>query len=166
MLLVALFACNSEPTERKIDQSRESSIARETKQVPEKKESDKQTEDIKFAPYDLTEWPLNWTRLTKTDSTAIIFESCDGGNMLITVNPIDSLILFHGQQEDITYQYLESRISTDSTIHFIFGEDRIKDSFSFSWIWINKDEGVGIWDLSPYCLGNEQHEYNFVSKAQ
>lgn len=65
--------------------------------------------------FDMKSLPTEWIKLTKTDTGFIIFNSCDAGNLLMTItNKNNKVGLFmHGQQEDYTFEILKA-IQTDS----------------------------------------------------
>ncbi len=81
---------------------------------------------------------------------------------MITLNPYDSTILFHGQQEDIKYEFVRSGISEDNKIHFVIDESN--DIKSFTITWNNQNPELAKWDLTNYYLGDKLHEGLFVSQ--
>jgi hypothetical protein len=171
LISVVFYSCDqktkssTEITETEVSAiSQRSSISNEFAPTTQSEIKDQEPsgEDFTLHPFDITQLPNNWIRLTETDTVTIIYYSCDGGNMLITLNPEDSSILFHGQQEDIKYEYTRFGISEDSVIHFIVQESNDLNTFALTRI--EGKPGITKWDLTNYYLGNELHEELFVSK--
>jgi hypothetical protein len=168
VLILIFYSCDSATSDasgqKRIDKAPKQSEELTPQLATQKEKTEDQPMAVALTPIDLSLWPLDWVRLTETDSSTIIFESCDGGNMIITVDPTDSTLLFHGQQEDITYVFIEAGLASDSTLHFIFGKDKKQDVFTFQWI--DKERGIGLWELRPYYLDLESHQVQFVSKQK
>ncbi|MEM6736896.1 MAG: hypothetical protein AAF620_12605 [Bacteroidota bacterium] len=119
------------------------------------KNQQQQVQDT-LQPIDLSSLPTDWIRLTETDSSYIIFESCDGGNKLLTINPEDSIILAHGQQQDLPYKFNEVGIAPSSTIYFkIEGNSNMAP---FSLKWIDKDNKTAIWTTGHNPLSGPINE--------
>lgn len=81
----------------------------------------KRVEQTKLESFDISALPLNWVRLTRTDSSTIIYNTCDGGNKLLKIQPRDSSFLLHDQQEDLAYKYETFGIAY-GVVHFVITE--------------------------------------------
>lgn len=100
--------------------------------------------------FDLDTLPQKWVALTKTDTGLIIYNSCDGGNRLISIlkNKSNYGLLLHGQQED--YEYIIEKVFKQSKDTILI-ETKWKDSEEkevFKFIWSNKEKGLGVWTYS------------------
>lgn len=91
---------------------------------------------------DLNEFPKEWIRLTEKDGEMIIFNSCDAGNLHLSIDK-DNLLL-HGQQEDSELTILKSTTLNDTAILQCKwnNSDEIQN---FKFIWVKKEEGIGQW---------------------
>ena len=60
--------------------------------------------------FDLSTIPKEWVRLTEKNGEYIVYNSCDSGNLLLTIIKKGEKfgLLLHGQQEDYQYEILES----------------------------------------------------------
>jgi hypothetical protein len=94
--------------------------------------------------FDLNSFPNKWVRLTEIDGKLVVFNSCDAGNLLlsITKNKKYFRLLLHGQQEDYNFEILETTQLNDT----VFINTKWKDSDDkqeFKFIWIDKVKGLG-----------------------
>ena len=93
--------------------------------------------------FDLNTLPKKWIRLTKKDNKLVVFNSCDSGNLLLTISNVKKNfeILLHGEQEDSYIKILKINQIKDT----VFMETKYIDSNekqSFKFFWINKDQGL------------------------
>lgn len=108
----------------------------------------------------VTALPSDWICLTDKDGELIIFNSCDGGNMLLTIS--EKKLLLHGQQEDTEFIIKSIDESSNSTIIKTTGLTG-EGSQDFIFKWIDKDKGLGKWSTT-YDNPEKWHwEYTFVS---
>lgn len=98
-------------------------------------------------PFNLTTLPADWVKLTKTDSGLIVYKSCDGGNLLLTITNKQNKpgILLHGTQEDYEFDILEAYQSTNDTVIIKarwVGTSKMQD---FKFLWTDKAKQLGRW---------------------
>lgn len=100
--------------------------------------------ETKKKTFELNSFPKEWVRLTDKNGKLIVYNSCDAGNLLLTIsNNRDHFeLLLHGEQEDYDFEILESAQLNDT----IFlkakwkGSDEKQD---FKFFWTNKEKGLG-----------------------
>lgn len=100
--------------------------------------------ETKKETFDLNSFPKEWVRLTDKDGNLVVYNSCDAGNLLLTIsNNRDHFeLLLHGQQEDYDFEILETTQQND-TISLKAkwkGSDEKQD---FKFFWTNKEKGLG-----------------------
>jgi hypothetical protein len=100
--------------------------------------------DTNKESFDLNSFPNDWVRLTDKDGKLVVFNSCDGGNLLLTIskNSDHFELLLHGQQEDYGFEILETTQISET----IFLKAKWKDSDEkqdFKFIWTDKEKGLG-----------------------
>lgn len=103
--------------------------------------------------FELNSFPKEWVRLTDKDGKLVVYNSCDAGNLLLTIsNKRDHFeLLLHGQQEDYDFEILETTQLNDT----IFlkakwkGSDEKQD---FKFFWANKEKGLGRF-ITTYSSG-------------
>jgi hypothetical protein len=96
--------------------------------------------------FDLNTIPKEWVRLTEKNGKYIVYNSCDSGNLLLTISKKGEKfgLLLHGQQEDYQYEILESIEVLDTVfIYANWVDSNIKQDFKF--FWTNKERGIGRW---------------------
>lgn len=91
--------------------------------------------------FDLAQIPQNWTHLTQTDSGLVIYNSCDAGNLLISLKD-NSEILFHGQQEDYEFEIIEALKTKNDTIRIKTNWKGTSDVQTFNMKWVDKQKGL------------------------
>ncbi len=96
--------------------------------------------------YDLRMLPREWVRLTKTAKGLVVYNTCDSGNLLLTITHTgeNSEIFLHGQQEDQEYQVLNTYQSGD-TIVAVTKWKNGKDVQSFKFLPAEKEKHLGRW---------------------
>lgn len=112
-------------------------------------------------PFDINTFPKAWVRLTVKNDKLIIYNSCDAGNLLLTISKKDEKfkLLLHGQQEDYDYEILESTKLGDTVfIKTKWTDSDTKQDFKF--FWTNKGKGLGRW-ITAY-FGGKTRDYTFV----
>ena len=97
-------------------------------------------------PFNLATLPSDWVRLIKTDSGLIVFNSCDGGNPLLTISNKQnkSGFLLHGTQEDYDFDILETYQLNDTVIIKARWKDT-KGLQDWKFVWTDKAKQVGRW---------------------
>lgn len=103
--------------------------------------------------FDLNSFPKEWVRLTDKDGKLVVYNSCDAGNLLLTIsNKRDHFeLLLHGQQEDYDFEILETTQLNDT----IFLKEKWKGSDEkqdFKFFWANKEKGLGRF-ITTYSSG-------------
>jgi hypothetical protein len=55
--------------------------------------------------FDLNSFPQDWVRLTDKNGKLVVYNSCDAGNLLVTISKKGESfeVLLHGQQEDYDF---------------------------------------------------------------
>ncbi len=94
--------------------------------------------------FDLNSFPNNWVRLTDKDGKLVVYNSCDAGNLLLTISKLNNHfeLLLHGEQEDYDYKILEATRLNDT----IYLKAKWKDSNEqqkFKFFWTEKKKGLG-----------------------
>jgi hypothetical protein len=95
--------------------------------------------------FDMKSLPAEWVKLTKTDSGLIIFNSCDAGNLLMTITNRNNKIglIMHGQQEDYTLEVLSAIQTEKDTVKIQARWEDAKELYELKFIWIDKNNGLG-----------------------
>lgn len=101
----------------------------------------------KKEPFNIATLPADWVQLTKTDSGLIVYNSCDMGNLLLTITNKQNKpgILLHGTQEDSEFDILEAYQSTKDTVIIKaqwYGSSKMQD---FKFLWTDKAKQLGRW---------------------
>ena len=94
--------------------------------------------------FDLNSFPNDWVRLTDKDGKLVVYNSCDAGNLLLTISKLNNHfeLLLHGQQEDYDFKILEATQLND----IIYLKAKRKDSDEqqeFKFFWADKEKGLG-----------------------
>lgn len=107
----------------------------------------------KTKAFDLNSLPNNWVKLTEKDGKLVVFNSCDDGNLLLTIsNNRDHFELFlHGQQEDYDFEILESTQLKD-TIYLKTKWKESSEKQDFKFFWADKQKGLGRF-ITTYSSG-------------
>lgn len=120
-------------------------------------------------PFDITVFPKEWVRLTENNGKLIIYNSCDGGNLLLTIKKKGENfgLLLHGQQEDYDYEILESTQLGDTIfIKAKWTDSETKQDFKF--FWTNKENGIGRWITTHFdeilVLADRQNDFEKVEQ--
>ena len=68
--------------------------------------------------FDLKTLPENWVRLTENEGKLIVYNSCDAGNLLLTISNSGKKqeLLLHGQQEDYSFTISNSSKLNDTHV--------------------------------------------------
>jgi hypothetical protein len=112
--------------------------------------------------------------LTKTDSGFIVYNTCNAGNLLLTITNAKNKpgILLHGQQEDYEFDVLETYRSKDTVVVKARwkGSSELQD---FKFIWTDKAKQLGRWittyneDFTSnevFVTTEKQHHYRKVDQ--
>jgi len=102
---------------------------------------------------DLNSFPKDWVRLTDKYGKLVVYNSCDAGNLLLTIskNSNHFELLLHGQQEDYGFEILETTQLSDT----IFLKAKWKDSDekqNFKFFWTDKEKGLARF-ITTYSSG-------------
>jgi len=94
--------------------------------------------------FDLNSFPNEWIRLTEKDGKFVIFNSCDAGNLRlsITKNNANLGLLLHGEQEDYSFEIFEFAQLSD-TIFLNTKWTDFDEKQAFKFIWSDKEQGLG-----------------------
>lgn len=117
-------------------------------------------------PFDLKTFPKNWVQLTEKGGEFVVFNSCDAGNLMLTIrnDQNDFEILLHGQQEDYLLEILQAFQFKDT----IFIETKLKESDErqdFKFFWINKQKGLGRW-MTTFSNGQTSNHIFVLKEKQ
>ena len=94
--------------------------------------------------FDMKNLPTEWVKLTQTDTGLIVFNSCDAGNLLMTItNKNNKIGLFmHGQQEDYTFEILKAIQTKSDTVKIITKWTDSEDIIELKFFWIDQSKGL------------------------
>lgn len=110
--------------------------------------------------FDILTLPTEWVELTKTDSGMIIFNSCDGGNLLISLSKSKDTtgLLLHGTQEDYDFVVLRSGLMDNDTVlvNAKWRDGNVNQDFKF--VWVDEAKHIGKW-MTTY---KESNYVNYV----
>lgn len=111
----------------------------------------------------IKELPTDWVKLTDKDGKLVIYNSCDAGNLLMSVTKKGNKfnLLLHGTQEDDEYEIIDSRQSKDTILLETKGWAG-NNKQTFKMLWINKQNGTCRW-ITTYPGDYTSNEI-FVSK--
>ena len=93
---------------------------------------------------DLNTIPKDWVRLTEKNGKQVIYNSCEGGNLLLTFSKkTDHFeLLAHGEQEDENFQIIES-IQPNDTVYLKTKSLESGNIVDYKFILIDKEKGLG-----------------------
>lgn len=116
--------------------------------------------------FDLSVLPKDWVRLTSTDSGLVVFNSCDGGNLLVSVlkNNNSYKLLLHGTQEDDEFDILESRIGANDTVFLKAKWVNLDEKQDFKFVWRDKEKKHAQW-ITTFSSGFTM-DFIFVASDQ
>jgi len=92
----------------------------------------------------LNTFPKDWVRLTEKNGKLVIYNSCEGGNLLLTFSKKQDHfeLLAHGQQEDENFEIIESTHTNDTV--FMKTKSLISGNIiDYKFTWIDKEQGLG-----------------------
>jgi len=118
--------------------------------------------------FDLSTLSSEWIKLTQKDGKLIIYNSCDAGNLLLSITEQEKNynILLHGQQENIEFDVLQSILIGDSVVVKTKWKHE-EDVINFRFVWQDKENGIGRWvipnsgDLRNILFVDSMNEDNF-----
>lgn len=95
--------------------------------------------------FDIKSLPTEWVQLTETDSGFIIYNSCDQGNLLMSItHEIKRTGLFmHGMQEDYYLEVLGA-VQSGDTIRMKARWPDSQELEELKFVWADKSKGVGM----------------------
>jgi hypothetical protein len=93
---------------------------------------------------DLNTFPKDWVRLTEKNGKLVIYNSCEGGNLLLTFSKKQDHfeLLAHGQQEDENFEIIEST-HTNDTVYMKTKSLISGNIIDYKFTWIDKEKGLG-----------------------
>jgi hypothetical protein len=111
------------------------------------------------------ELPKNWIQLTLKNGKLVIYNSCDMGNLLISISKKNNTneLLLHGQQEDELFELLDSAIDTDTIVLKVKNKNT-NDTQSVKFVWIDKEKGVGRWMIKYSKAFTSNHLFVTIQK--
>lgn len=139
------------------------------------KENSKTGNDNKEKPFDILSLPADWVTLKKTDSGMIVFNSCDGGNPILSLSKVKDTIglLIHGSQEDYDYIVLGSELLEKDTVLVKVKWRNWEGNQDFKFVWVDKAKQVGKWITTfkgigevDYVCVNSVYQKNFKTVNQ
>ncbi|MES2618411.1 MAG: hypothetical protein V4613_11055 [Bacteroidota bacterium] len=100
-------------------------------------------------PFNLSAIPAEWVELTNTDSGYIVYESCDAGNGLITIQSKGGKysLTLGGAQDDYVYTVVSANKGDKDTILIEGGEQETTDKQLFKMHWLDKEKGIAAWKM-------------------
>lgn len=104
--------------------------------------------------FDLNSFPKEWVRLTKKEGKLIVFNSCDAGNLLLSISKKNNRfsLLLHGEQEDSDFEILETHQHNDTI--FLRSKDKASnENQNFKFIWVDREKSLGRW-INTYSNGH------------
>ena len=127
------------------------------------KENNKKEQISKGKEFDILTFPTEWIQLTKTDSGMIIFNSCDAGNLLISLSKVKdtTVLLMHGTQEDYDFVVLRSELIENDTVLVNAKWRGWNENQDFKFVWVDESKHMGKW-MTTYKGGNYM-EYTCVT---
>lgn len=115
---------------------------------------------------DLDSLPKEWIKLTEYKNELVIYESCDMGNLLLSIinkgNNYKLLLL--GTQEDSEFDILDVNQKEDTILIYTKSIDT-KDNQVFKFLWVNKEKGIGRF-ITTYSETGFKSDLSFVSKEK
>jgi hypothetical protein len=117
-------------------------------------------------PFNLATLPADWVKLTKTDSGFIVYNSCEGGNTLLTISNKQNKpgFLLHGTQEDYDFDILETYQLNDTVIIKARWKDS-KELQDWKFVWTDKAKQLGRW-ITTYNEGFTSNEVFVTATKQ
>lgn len=111
--------------------------------------------------FKLDGFPKQWVKLSNHNNEMLIYNSCDAGNSLISIDT--NKFLLHGTQDDFEFLIIEILKTKDDTILFkVESED--KRPLMFQFYLTDKEKEIGIWKIN-FSNGFSNSEY-YVSKEK
>jgi hypothetical protein len=86
--------------------------------------------------FNLNSFPNDWVRLTEKDGKLVVFNSCDAGNLMLTItkNKKHYDLLIHGEQDDAEYEIIETfKLNDTIFIKAKWKGSNEKQDFKFTW---------------------------------
>lgn len=102
--------------------------------------------ETKKVAFDLKLLPSDWVRLTEKDGKLVVYNTCDAGNLLLTISKKKENfeLLLHGQQEDYDFEIMESFQLNDTILINAQWKDS-KEKLAFKFFWTDRKKGLGRW---------------------
>lgn len=146
ILLNFFWSCNNEFEKESFTASAEKTVEYKGLKNRNKEKVLKAVTETGTKHFDLSVIPKNWIQLTEINKKLAIYNSCDAGNLLITIssNSKNQSLLLHGQQENYDFSILNSYGLKDT----VFIEAKWKDSNerqNFKFIWTDKENELANW---------------------
>ena len=97
--------------------------------------------------FDLSTLPKDWVMLTPTDSGLVVFNSCDGGNGLVSIlkNNNSYRLLLHGTQEDDEFDILKTTLGAGDTVFLKAEWTNSDERQDFKFVWKDKEKKHAQW---------------------
>ncbi len=122
-------------------------------------------EDTRTVSFDLKNLPSDWVQLTKKNGKFVVYNSCDSGNLLMTISKNENKfkLLLHGEQEDSEFEILKS-FKLGDTIFLNTKSIDSGEAQKFSIFWLEKQKNTARW-ITKYPTGYISDNI-FVSKEK
>lgn len=123
-------------------------------------------QEAKRAPFGLNAFPKHWVRLTKKDGKLLVYNTCDAGNLLLTISKKNGRfgLLLHGQQEDADFEIVDAT-QADDTIFLQTKWKGANQAQSFKFFWTDRKNGLGRF-VTTYPTGLVSDELFVIRNKQ
>lgn len=117
--------------------------------------------------YDVKTLPTEWVRLTKTSEGLVVYNTCDAGNLLLTITHTGkkSEIFLHGQQEDQEFEILNAYQTKNDTIVVKTKWKGTRTAQDFKFIPAEKEKHLGRW-ITTYPSGMTSNNIFVTTEKQ
>jgi len=94
--------------------------------------------------FNLNSLPNEWVRLTEKNGKLVVFNSCDAGNLQLTItkNKDQYDLLLHGEQDNSEYEIIET-FKLNDTIFINAKWKRSNEKQEFKFFWADKQKYLG-----------------------
>jgi signal transduction histidine kinase len=122
--------------------------------------------ETKKEEFELNSFHKDWVRLTEKEGKLIVFNSCDAGNLLLSISQKNNHfnLLLHGEQEDSDFEILESNQNNDTVI-LKTKDKETNENQNFKFIWVDREKGLGRW-LITFPNGHTIDHFFVISDKQ
>lgn len=95
--------------------------------------------------FDIRSLPSEWVKLTETDSGLVIYNSCDQGNLMVSITHQNNMtgLFMHGMLEDYFLRVVGA-VLVDDTIKIKAKWPDSGESEELKFVWIDKDKELSM----------------------